>query len=107
MYAGAPSMVVSLWMVNDYSTSILMKAFYEELANGEDKAQALRRAKLYYLDHNPGLLAHPNFWSPFVQMGNPRPIQLQEQNNGTWWMLLAVMGASLLTIGWWWLQSKK
>lgn len=107
MYAGAPSMVVSLWMVNDYSTSILMKAFYEELANGKDKAQALRRAKLYYLDHNPGLLAHPNFWSPFVQIGNPRPIQLQEQNNGTWWMLLAVMGASLLTMGWWFLQSKK
>ncbi|MGH1335563.1 MAG: CHAT domain-containing protein [Aureispira sp.] len=107
MYAGAPSMVVSLWTVNDYSTSVLMKAFYQELSNGTDKAKALRLAKLYYLDHNPGLLAHPNFWSPFVQMGNPRPIRLQEQDNGFWWMLLAVAGASLLTMAWWYLQSKK
>jgi CHAT domain-containing protein len=45
IYAGTASVVVSLWLVNDLSTLILMSALYKELATGLNKAQALQRAQ--------------------------------------------------------------
>ena len=69
MYAGAPSLVVSLWSVNDQSTSEIMQIFYEHLSEGKNKAEALRQAKLDYLQNAKGLAAHPAFWSPFIQLG--------------------------------------
>jgi CHAT domain-containing protein len=46
IYAGTPSVLVSLWQVNDLSTLILMENFYQELSNGSNKAQALQQAQL-------------------------------------------------------------
>lgn len=51
MYAGASSVVVSLWSVNDVSTSYLMEGFYTYLKT-KDKAEALRSAKLDLLTRN-------------------------------------------------------
>ena len=47
IYAGSPSVLVSLWPVDDLSTRILMEKFYGELTTGEGttKSQALRRAQ--------------------------------------------------------------
>jgi len=47
IYAGTPSVLVSLWAVDELSTSMLMRAFYEELIDrGATKAEALQRAQL-------------------------------------------------------------
>ncbi|MBB5955515.1 CHAT domain-containing protein/tetratricopeptide (TPR) repeat protein [Saccharothrix tamanrassetensis] len=46
LYAGAPSLVVSLWEVDDLSTALLMADFYQRLRAGEDLAGALSRAQL-------------------------------------------------------------
>jgi CHAT domain-containing protein len=49
-YAGAPSLVVSLWNVNDASTALLMKRFYANLIERRmPKAAALREAKLWLM----------------------------------------------------------
>ncbi len=101
MYAGAPSMVVSLWTVNDYSTAVVMEQFYQQLAAGVNKAEALRQAKLYYLEHNSGILAHPNFWSPFIQLGNPRPILLQERGLPWWWIGGGLLLVAVILGGFW------
>ena len=70
LYAGARSVVVSLWDVTDISTSQLMKQFYQNLANGMGNAAALRQAKLKML--NSGEAArHPHYWSSFVIVGKP------------------------------------
>ncbi|MEU1391908.1 MULTISPECIES: CHAT domain-containing protein [unclassified Nonomuraea] len=45
IYAGAASVLVSLWAVDEVSTSLLMQHFYRELLSGTDKAEALRRAQ--------------------------------------------------------------
>ena len=79
MYAGAPSLVVSLWQVNDASTAIIMQSFYEYLAQGKTKSGALRQAKLDYLKEAEGIKAHPAFWSAFIQLGNNAPIKLQRK----------------------------
>jgi CHAT domain-containing protein len=46
IYAGTPSVVVSLWSVDEISTSILMCKFYQALKDGINKAEALRKAQL-------------------------------------------------------------
>lgn len=75
-YAGCPSTLMSLWRVPDQATSELMFGFYQSLAAGKSKAEALREAKLKYLaEVKSTSLAHPFYWAGFVQMGNPLPIQ--------------------------------
>lgn len=82
MYAGVPSLVVSLWQVNDGSTAFIMNQFYANLAKGKTKDIALREAKLSYLNNAKGLIAHPAYWSSFIQLGNTDSIYLKQK--GTW-----------------------
>ncbi|HLM59455.1 MAG TPA: CHAT domain-containing protein, partial [Pyrinomonadaceae bacterium] len=64
--AGATSLVLSLWTVNDATTQKLMVDFYTNLRGGSRPAQALRQAQISILRENP----HPFFWSPFVSSGH-------------------------------------
>jgi len=71
MYAGAPSIVASLWSVNDESTSILMKCFNYNLSAGMNKTSALRQAQLKIKqDASNKYYVHPYFWAPFVLVGS-------------------------------------
>jgi CHAT domain-containing protein len=70
LYAGARSVVVSLWNISDISTSQMMKGFYQHLVSGIGNAAALRKAKLQMI----GLgiqTQHPYYWAPFVMVGKP------------------------------------
>lgn len=68
-YSGARNLTVSLWNVNDASTSALMKAFYENLNNGVSKAEALRKAKLTLLHNKESVWHAPYYWAAFVLVG--------------------------------------
>jgi CHAT domain-containing protein len=46
IYAGTPSVLVSLWSVDEISTSILMHKFYQALKAGANKAEALQKAQI-------------------------------------------------------------
>jgi CHAT domain-containing protein len=46
IYAGTPSVLMSLWAVDEISSGILMKRFYAALASGQTKAEALQAAQL-------------------------------------------------------------
>jgi CHAT domain-containing protein len=63
--AGAPTLLVSLWTVDDESTAALMTSFYTRLQAGDRPAAALRYAQCALLRDHP----HPFFWSPFVLLG--------------------------------------
>jgi len=65
LYAGTPSLVVSLWTVNDRSTAQLMRRFYEALHRGASKTRALQEAILEVKAAFP----HPYHWAPFILMG--------------------------------------
>ena len=80
MYAGIPSLVVSLWQVNDASTAKIMQLFYKNISAGMDKAEALRQAKLSYIKGQSGIMTHPAFWAAFVQLGDSSPIKIKEKN---------------------------
>jgi len=66
LYAGAPSVVVSLWRVADVTTPELMVSFYGNLGR-LGKAEALRQAKLTMI--REGGRAHPYYWAPFILVG--------------------------------------
>ncbi|RPH55509.1 CHAT domain-containing protein, partial [bacterium] len=68
LYAGAPSVVVSLWRVRDDTAPDLMLDFYQGL-NQLGKAEALRQAKLTMI--GAGRHSHPYYWAPFVLVGKP------------------------------------
>jgi len=69
LYAGADSVVVSLWNVNDIATASLMKIFYKHLQQGMPKDEALRRAKLELIKGQKQAWQHPYYWAPFVLIG--------------------------------------
>ncbi|MDZ7270303.1 MAG: CHAT domain-containing protein [candidate division KSB1 bacterium] len=70
LYAGASSVLVSLWNVDDRSTQRLMEAFYRHLAQGVTKADALHRAQTEL--RRDKAYAHPFYWAPFVLIGDER-----------------------------------
>jgi CHAT domain-containing protein/tetratricopeptide (TPR) repeat protein len=67
LYAGAQNVVVSFWKVSDASTADLMGPFYQGLLEGQDKAQALRAAKLALI--RQGKYDQPFYWAPFILVG--------------------------------------
>ncbi|GAB2488361.1 CHAT domain-containing protein [Algoriphagus taiwanensis] len=75
-FAGVKSLVMSLWDVNDQSTSELMDYFYEELGKGLEKDEALQLAQLRYLENNKGLRTHPYYWAGFIVQGENTPLSL-------------------------------
>jgi CHAT domain-containing protein len=70
LFAGAPSVAVSLWQVADASTADLMVRFYQQLEQRHDKAAALRQAKLALIAQPR--YSHPYYWAPFVLVGEPQ-----------------------------------
>jgi CHAT domain-containing protein len=68
LYAGASNLLVSLWQVNDATTSNLMLDFYGQMLEGSSKPQALREAKLQMIRRHYEY-AKPYFWSPFILIG--------------------------------------
>lgn len=86
-YAGCPNVVISHWSVDDAATSKLMKLFYAGLADGMGKAQALRQAKLHYLETAKPREANPIYWGSFILIGDDEPIQ---KTNRTWLWITAL-----------------
>lgn len=72
LYAGAGSLVTSLWRVPDDVTLSLMQYFYRALSAGASKAAALRGAQRLILDQNPQL--HPALWGAFQLVGDAGPL---------------------------------
>ncbi|MFN0120487.1 MAG: CHAT domain-containing protein, partial [Blastocatellia bacterium] len=67
IYAGAPTVIASLWSVDDQATSQLMREFYQNLNQGLSKAAALRAAQAAVRVSYP----HPYYWAGFVLTGHP------------------------------------
>jgi CHAT domain-containing protein len=74
-YCGAKSVVSSLWNINDRSTAKFMSYFYKSLSKGEDKTEALRRAKLKMLKSK---YSHPYYWAAFVLYGDHSKIPISD-----------------------------
>jgi CHAT domain-containing protein len=72
--AGAASLIMSLWPVEDEATGIWMQRLYEARGHGLTTAESVRRADLDVLgrQRHQGRTAHPFFWGAFVATGDWR-----------------------------------
>jgi CHAT domain-containing protein/predicted negative regulator of RcsB-dependent stress response len=65
LYAGARSMLLSLWDVSDQTSAELMSVFYREVIERKPLAAALRGAMREIRSRYP----HPYYWAPFILIG--------------------------------------
>lgn len=100
MYAGVPSVVMSLWKVSDVSTGQLMPHFYKNLSDGQTKDAALHQAKLQYLQTADLEYRHPFYWSAFVVLGDTQQIDTKPTTTFRWWFLGIIPFICLFT--WYW-----
>ncbi len=64
--AGAESLIMSLWKVNDEATQSLMTNFYQNWLAGMTKNRAFEEAQLAVREQ----FEHPYYWGAFVMVGN-------------------------------------
>ncbi|MCB0582439.1 MAG: CHAT domain-containing protein [Phaeodactylibacter sp.] len=94
-YAGARSIVTSLWSVDDEATGALMVYFYQHLKEGKEKHEALRLAKQ---DCLRGEDIEPFYWAGFIPIGDMEKMERPGLWNPLWvWMLN--MGLVLTLLG--------
>jgi CHAT domain-containing protein len=76
LHAGVPSVVVSLWPVEDASTAEFMNNFYICLKKGMSKSRALQQAKIKMLE-SADIKQDPFYWSPFVLIGDTKETRIK------------------------------
>lgn len=94
-YAGVPSVIMTLWAVEDRSGADLMTSFYKYLAEGKTKDEALRLAKIDYLKSSDQMRSHPHFWAAYMSIGNTTPLTGVSKPVGA---VYYILGISLLFI---------
>ncbi|WP_089683905.1 CHAT domain-containing protein [Catalinimonas alkaloidigena] len=104
-YAGCPSVIYSLWSIDDEQTNQLTEFFYEEVRQGRPFGDALRQAKLRYLDQQPAALQLPFYWASLVLAGENQALPMPSfwETYGGWLLGgLVVLGLTAL-----WVYRKK
>ncbi len=92
-YAGSRSVVASRWLANDRSTARINNHFYAHLKSGATKAEALRLAKLAYLDEADALTAQPYYWAGLQLSGDEGPLLGKASRR---WMFFVAMAVVVL-----------
>ena len=73
--AGARSLIMSLWSVEDAATSEFMQIFYRHLLSGESKVQAVRAAQCAFIARTGSIHTHPYYWGAFRLVGDTSPLR--------------------------------
>ncbi|MCP3928068.1 MAG: CHAT domain-containing protein [Bacteroidetes bacterium] len=95
-FAGAKSIVTSLWEVNDKAAAEVMTSFYRNLDKGETKELALQQAKLNYLNTQvEDNMAHPFFWASFIAIGDMEALHFG--NRIPWLWLIGILSVLVLS----------
>ena len=95
-YAGCPSIVMSLWKVNDKFTADLMARFYKHLNKGNKISESLSKSKLEFLQESDQYSAHPSNWAAFVPVG--KNTELSNQNYTFYYIILVVVALLVLVL---------
>ena len=83
--AGVPSVVETLWPIEDIAGSKIMGSFYKYLSQGKPKNVALRQAKLDYINTTSPSFVNPKFWAAYTLIGDVSPVKR------IWWKELWII----------------
>ena len=78
LFAGARSVMVSLWAIDDEATMEYMRSFYQHLKDGKSASVALQKAVKCL--RNSNRFSAPKYWAPFVLIGDDVTIQFDENH---------------------------
>ena len=84
--SGARSTLTTLWSVDDKATKDLIVQFYEHLAAGKSRAEALSLAQNTH--RNSADYAHPYYWSAMTLYGAGGPVELAEEEDVPLWPIV-------------------
>lgn len=79
--SGSRSVMMTLWSVNDMSSSHLIQGFYKHMKDGKPLYTALTESKIDYLNTTDNLHSHPYFWTGYAIYGDAS-VTLRIFNNG-------------------------
>lgn len=94
IYAGCPSVIMTLWPVEDKAGSGIMIDFYKFLIDGMPIDESLQMAKLNHLANADPIWVHPFFWAEYVIIGDSSPVY--KKNN--LYIYLSLGGLLFLTL---------
>ncbi|WP_299272393.1 CHAT domain-containing tetratricopeptide repeat protein [uncultured Psychroserpens sp.] len=95
--SGSKSVVSSLWDINQQSTNEIITTFYSNLKEGNSKSEALRNAKISYINnHKNTSEASPFYWSSLVLTGDTTP-EFDNHKN-VYYIVIAILSIGLLLI---------
>jgi CHAT domain-containing protein len=100
--AGADGVIASLWSLNDKAASEIVTGFYDQLAKGTPKPEALHRAKLAYLDREdtPAYLKSPYYWAGLTYYGDGGKLP-SEKGIPVWaWAMLLLVVLAIVVWRW-------
>jgi CHAT domain-containing protein len=90
--AGARSTVTTLWRIPDATTASFMRVFYHHLQRGTTRAEALRRAKLRFIETGHD----PHYWAAFVLTGDGlRPVSTAVR----WSSIILIAAGVVVVVG--------
>jgi len=96
-YAGAKSIFTTLWSVNDQATYKIVEGFYKNLQAGKPKDEALQLAKLDFIERGQATTAHPFLWSPYIMVGDVRPIE--SISTSSMWIYYGLGAVAVVVLG--------
>ena len=97
-FAGAKSLIMSQWLIDDDIAATLMKYFYRELSSGNSLSKALQLAKLQYLEESDKPKASPYYWASFQLTGYPDDLSLDKTNDNRILLAIGVIVLALIFI---------
>ncbi|WP_298544819.1 CHAT domain-containing tetratricopeptide repeat protein [uncultured Aquimarina sp.] len=102
-YAGAKSLLLTSWEVSDDTTPEIMKNFYRNLSDGMNKAKALQKAKLQFLNTANMYEMDPVYWGGFYVLGDISEVNLSNAKYGYLYVLIVVV---IIVMGIWFFIRK-
>jgi len=99
-YAGAKSVILSLWDLPDFSTAKIVEYFFSKI-DVLNKAEALKSAKLKYLESADEYTSNPIYWAGLILIGDNKSLKINKNNRHPdyLWVLCWLFSGGILLAG--------
>ncbi|HEX5152233.1 MAG TPA: CHAT domain-containing protein [Parafilimonas sp.] len=95
--AGIPSVAATLWKADEQAIYVISERFNQYLSEGMNKDEALRKAKLYFIQNTSAEKALPYYWANMILIGNAGAVTTGNYDHNKMWIIISI-GIALLTI---------
>jgi CHAT domain-containing protein len=94
---GIPAVAATLWKADENSVYTISGKLNEYLAEGMNKSEALKKAKIWFLYNNDKAHQLPYYWANMVLIGSTKPVNLiKEHYSWLWIILITIITADML-----------